>query len=348
MTQYHEAPAFLHLIDLASAAFGGQTLVASDEFFAPKENLVLPGRGIYLPDKYTERGKWMDGWESRRKRTPGNDWCIIKLGTPGVIRGVDIDTNHFLGNHPPHASIEGISVEGTPAEGWEAASWTPLLAQSELKAGSQNLFPIDNEQTWTHVRLSIYPDGGVARLRVYGDVEASWHPHPDDDNLASQLQPGEVDLVAARNGGLALACSDMFFSPMNNLILPGRGTNMGEGWETRRRRDDENDWMILRLGAPGTLTWIEVDTNHFKGNYPNKCSVEGINHPGATAEELRSQDTPWAPVLAPTPMEAHQRHHFRQELLNGGPFTHVRFNIFPDGGVSRLRLYGLRNEEPTP
>ena len=223
-----------------------------------------------------------------------------------------------------------------------------MLAQSELKAGSQNLFPNDNEQTWTHVRLSIYPDGGVARLRVYGDVEASWHPHPDDDNLASQLQPGEVDLVAARNGGLALACSDMFFSPMNNLILPGRGTNMGEGWETRRRRDDENDWMILRLGAPGTLTWIEVDTNHFKGNYPNKCSVEGINHPGATAEELRSEDTPWAPVLGPTPMEAHQRHHFRQELLNGGPFTHVRFNIFPDGGVSRLRLYGLRNEAPIP
>jgi allantoicase len=290
----------------------------------------------------------MDGWESRRKRTPGNDWCVIKLGTPGVIRGVDIDTNHFLGNHPPHASIEALCVERDPAEGWESAAWVPLLPQSALQAGSQNLFPIDSDQTWTHVRLSIYPDGGVARLHVYGDVQTTWSHHPDDEALAARLEPGEVDLVAARNGGLALTCSDMFFSPMNNVILPGRGNNMGEGWETRRRRDDGNDWMILRLGAPGTLTWIEVDTHHFKGNYPNQCSLEGVSLPHATAEELRAKDTPWTPVLAPTPLAAHQRHHFRQELLTGGPFTHVRFSIFPDGGVSRLRLYGLRGEDTTP
>ncbi len=338
-------PAFMSLIDLASEAFGGRTLEASDDFFAEKENLLRSGRGIYIPEKYTDRGKWMDGWESRRRRGPGNDWCIIKLGAPGIIRGVDIDTNHFLGNHPTRASVEGLNVEETPTDDLKNGPWVPLLPESPLNPGSQHLLPVASSATFTHVRLSIYPDGGVARFRVYGDVQPRWNRHPDDEARADFLREGEVDLIAARNGGLALSCTDMFFGPMNNLLLPGQARHMGQGWETRRKRAPGHDSMILRLGAPGTVTFAEIDTMHFKGNYPDKCSLEGVYLPGATAETLAQDATPWAPLLAPTSLQAHHPHRFRKELLETGALTHIRFHIFPDGGVARLRLYGLRSEE---
>ena len=338
-------PDFTALIDLASTSFGGATLSASDEFFAEKENLLRPGRGIFIPEKYTDRGKWMDGWESRRKREPGNDWCIIKLGAPGIIRGVDIDTNHFLGNHPPHASVEGLNLESTPCTDLTNATWTPLLPKSPLNPGAAHLFSVDSKETWTHVRLSIFPDGGVARFRVYGDVQPRWTRHPDDEARSEFLNDHEVDLVAARNGGLALTCSDMFFSPMNNLLLPHRASHMGQGWETRRKREPGHDWMILRLGAPGSITWAEIDTNHFKGNYPDRCSLEGVHLPEATAQELQDHSVPWRNLLPSTPLKAHHQHQFRDELAKLGDITHVRLNIFPDGGISRLRLYGLRTQK---
>jgi allantoicase len=289
----------------------------------------------------------MDGWESRRKRDPGNDWCILRLGAPGRIRVLDIDTNHFLGNHPPEASVEGINLQENPQneDNLVSADWQPILKRSSLEAGSQNIFEVDDNRTWTHLRLSIYPDGGVARFRAYGDVHSNWSTHSDDEALTGELQPNEVDLVASRNGGLALGCSNMFFSPMNNLILPGRATNMGGGWETRRKRDEGNDWMILRLGTPGKITFAEIDTNHFKGNFPDTCSLEWVHQPNATLDELLSPQTAWSPLLPQTKLAAHEQHRFRSEIISHEAITHVRVNIFPDGGISRLRLYGLRGEE---
>ena len=323
-------PNFTDLIDLAAERVGGRTLHATDEFFAPKENLLKPGRGVFLPEKYTDDGKWMDGWESRRKRVPGHDWCVIKLGMPGRIRGFDIDTNHFLGNYPEHASVEGAHVEGDPSAGLlETAAWEGLLPISRLEGGSRNLFEIADSRRWTHLRLHIYPDGGVARFRVHGEVL----PHP------ATLE-GELDLASIRNGAVAILASDMFFSHKNNLIMPGRSTFMGDGWETKRKRGPGHDWIIVRLADSGRIRRIEVDTNHFKGNFPESCSVEGCQAPGTPDDFMASRSLPWTEILPRTKLEAHKQHYYEAELLPGGPYTHLRLNIFPDGGISRLRVHG--------
>src|SRR2546423_4218303 len=320
------------LVDLASERVGGVALVANDEFFAEKENLLKPGRGIFIPDKYTDRGKWMDGWESRRRRTPGNDWCVVQLGVRGIIRKIDIDTNHFLGNHPPFASIDAVSVLKqfpTKPGAIEKLRWKSILKKSPLNPGSQNLFEINDEKTWTHVRLNIFPDGGVARLRVYGVVVPDW----------TKFKPGDVvDLAAIENGGVALACSDMFFSSMNNLIMPGRAKNMGDGWETKRRRGPGHDWIIVKLGRPGAIRKIEVDTNHFKGNYPDTCSIEGCSAANAAVGEL--EKVRWRKILPKTKLQPSARHIFQPEISPIENCTHVRLNIYPDGGISRLRVLG--------
>lgn len=327
--------AFTGFLDLASEKLGGQAVAATDEFFAPKENLLKPGRGVFKPDKFTDRGKWMDGWESRRSRGPGHDSCIIELGMSGVVRGVDIDTNHFLGNHPPYASVQGVRLDdGADPEDVEDERWTEVVSRSPLAPGSQNLFPAECDETFTHLRLNIYPDGGVARFRAYGEVTPEF---PDDPSE-------EVDLVALENGGRAVACSDMFFSPMDNLIMPGRADNMGEGWESRRRRGPGHDWVILEAPKAGRIERVEVDTNHFKGNYPDRCSIETIHAPGEVVDTLTWMDFEWREVMGEQKLEAHTRHFFDEEVEAHEPVTHVKLNIFPDGGVSRLRVYGTYEE----
>ena len=321
-------------VDLASARLGGKALIANDEFFAEKENLLQPGRGIFIPEKYTDRGKWMDGWETRRRRVAGHDWCVVQLGMAGIIKYVDIDTNHFLGNHPPFGSIDALFMsDAFPSENSavETLSWAPLLSKSPLKPGSQNLFPIGNDSVWTHVKLNIFPDGGVARFRVYGIVVPDW----------SRFKHGElVDLAAIENGGMAVACSDMFFSSMNNLIMPGRAENMGDGWETKRRRGPGHDWIILKLGRPGSVRKIEIDTNHFKGNYPDSCALDGCAASDASTDELLNENALWRTILPRTKLEADHRHFFESEISPIDGCSHVRLNIYPDGGVSRLRVWG--------
>jgi allantoicase len=330
-----DAAAFTGSIDLAQEKLGGKTLLASDDFFAEKENLLKPGRGIFIPDKYTERGKWMDGWESRRKRVPGYDWCIIKLGVPGVICGVDIDTNNFLGNHPPFASVDALCIDGDIPDGAvlaESNEWVEILPRVALKQGSQNIFAIAGAQRWTHVRLNIYPDGGVARFRVYGEPAPDW----------SRLKPNELlDLAAIEHGGLVTAANDMFFGNKDNLIMPGRGVNMGDGWETRRRRGPGHDWVIVKLGQLGSLKKIEVDTCHYKGNYPDVCWIDATNAPGANIDILTWPDYEWTEILPKSKLKADHRHFYETEILNPGPWTHIRLNIAPDGGVSRLRVQGI-------
>ncbi|MCY7328677.1 MAG: allantoicase, partial [Saprospiraceae bacterium] len=239
------------MTDLAAERFGGEVLNCSDDFFAEKENLLKAGRGIFIPDKYTERGKWMDGWESRRKRVAGHDWCTIKLGAEGIIYGVDIDTNHFLGNHPPFASIEAChqdDLDALAAFHDPVIMWTEILPKSPLQPGSQNFYTIENREKWTHLKLNIYPDGGVARLKVYGKVTKDW---------STVLENEIIDLAAATNGGQAIACNDEFFSHKENINMPHRGVNMGDGWETKRNRTPGNrDWLILRLARKGHIQKI--------------------------------------------------------------------------------------------
>jgi len=333
---------FTGLVDLLAQQLGGRALACSDDFFAEMGNLVKPGRGVFLPDEYTDRGKWMDGWESRRRRGGADhDWCILKLGVPGKVKALDIDTNHFLGNHPPYAAVDALFAPDATAQDLIDGDWQEILPQSPLKAGSQNIFVAPTEGAVSHIRLRIFPDGGVARLRVYGDVVTDWRLTEDREKTVVMVRPNEVDLVSLRNGGKALACSDMFFSPMENLILPGSAANMGGGWETRRKRTPGHDWIVLEFGARGTVTMAVLDTQFFKGNFPESASIEVIDAPGARITDLIASDA-WKTLVNRTPMESHKRFHFRDELEDTGPATHVRVNTFPDGGLSRLRLYGIR------
>ena len=319
---HNHSPTFTRLADLASARVGGRAIATNDDFFAPKSNLVKPGPAIFIPGKYTSRGKWMDGWESRRRRTPGHDWCVVQLGMRGRIRGVDVDTSFFTGNYPSHCSIDARDV-GT--------GWTEILPTTPLQGDSHNFIAIDNDQPWSKLRLNIYPDGGVARLRVYGDVLVNW---------AQITKSGRaVDLAAIGNGGLVLAASDVHYGATGNMLMPGRAENMGDGWETKRRRGPGHDWAIVRLGTPGTLSKIEIDTNHFKGNYPDSASIEGCLMPGASVADL--ERAPWRNILPQTKLRAHHRHYFTTHLAHRGPVSHLRLNIFPDGGVSRFRVHGL-------
>lgn len=317
---------FTDLVDLAAQRLGGAVLAANDELFAPKENLLKPGEAVWIEGEYTDVGKWMDGWETRRRREPGHDWCLIRLGLPGVPRGVVVDTSHFRGNYPEACSLEACTVEGYPAPGeLMAAEWREILPRSPLEGHTKNQFPIERDfGRITHLRFNIYPDGGVARLRIHGEVVPDW------DRLLRR--PGEADLAGAENGGIVLSCSDMFFGNRHNLILPGPSRGMHDGWETKRRRGPGHDWAVLKLGMRAPLHRAEVDTSHFKGNAPGSCSLEACDAPDGDPRG-------WQEILPRSPLIPHTRHLF-DELAAAGPFTHVRLNIFPDGGVARLRLFG--------
>ena len=332
----HSIPSFTALANLASARLGARAIAASDDFFAPKSNLVKVEPPVFVPGKFTTRGKWMDGWESRRRRTPGHDWCVIELGMRGAVHGVDVDTSHFTGNYPSHCSVEALDTVAAGRAPSRALleqngpPWTTILRESPLTGDAHNHFATGDRHAWTHLRLNIFPDGGVARLRAYGTAAIDW--------TEVRRQGRAIDLASIRNGGLVLGASDMHFGARDNLILPGRAANMGDGWETRRRRGQGFDWAIVRLGAPGRITRIEIDTNHFKGNYPESASVEGCYLPNAALEALDRAS--WREVLRRTPLAPHKRHLFSSAIIGAPPVSHVRLNIFPDGGVSRLRVHG--------
>ena len=320
---------FTELVDLAAARLGGGVIYTNDEFFAPKESLLLESAPVFIEGKYTERGKWMDGWETRRRRSPGYDWCIVRLGVAGIVRGFVVDTAFFRGNYPESCSIEGCKLPGVPdLAALEKAQWRELLPKSQLQGDSRNLFAIAANESVTHLRLNIFPDGGVARLRVHGEVTPSW------ERLRKR---GQVDLAAVENGGRVISASDMFFGHRHNLIMPGRGTHMGDGWETKRRRGPGNDWVVVRLGHAGTIERLLVDTIHFKGNAPGSCLVEACH------SDVSDNETPekgWRELLPMTPLQPDTLHSFEDELREVGDATHVRLSIFPDGGVSRLRVFG--------
>jgi allantoicase len=327
---------FAQLADLASERLGGRVLEANDDFFAPKENLLKESNPIFIEGKYTDRGKWMDGWETRRSRTPGHDWCIIRLGLPGVIRGIVVDTSFFTGNYPERFSLEGCDLgERHPYNSEksrmrsEKTKWIQIFPETSLNGDSRNLFAVERGARFTHLRLKIYPDGGVARLRVHGEAV----PGP------GLLSRGEINLVAVENGGSVVVSSDQFYGAPRNLLMPYRAKNMGDGWETKRRRGPGHDWVVLKLGVPGTIHRVEVDTAHFKGNYPDSCALQAASVKNSPVDASNGSSLNWEQLLPNTKLKPNHRHVFTK-VQHPGVATHVRLQIFPDGGVSRLRLFG--------
>ena len=323
------AAPFEKFVNLADARLGTRILSVTDDWFADANRLFQPTPAVWKEGVFDDNGKWMDGWESRRKRFEGFDTAVIRLGVAGVIKGVDIDTSFFTGNYPPSASLEACFLaEGDPDQ---HTVWTEILPSLELQGNSHHYHQIDSDQPFSHLRFNIYPDGGVVRLRVHGMPYRDW----------SKVDPeAQIDLASALNGGRSIACSDEHYGSMSNILNPGRGVNMGDGWETARRRTPGNDWVIVALGQPGEVEKVIVDTLHFKGNYPDSCSIQGAFVKGGTDSQIETQSLFWRELLPSQKLSMHAEHEFAEQINAIGPITHIRLNVFPDGGVSRLRVLG--------
>jgi len=320
---------FHRWIRLEQPRLGTRVMFATDDFFGDKSRLIDPADPVFIADKFDDNGKWMDGWESRRKRAEGHDFCVIRLGVHGVIRGLDVDTSHFTGNFPPEASVEAcVSEQENPDED---ADWQEVQSRIALQGDSHHFLHIHNDQAFTHVRLHIYPDGGIARLRIYGEVKPDWSEVSRDDYL---------DLFALENGGRAILCNDQHFGSKHNLNLPGRGINMGDGWETARRRKPGNDWVILALGHPGLIERVEIDTAHFKGNYPDRASLQATLISDADLQNVEEASRHWPELLPQQKLKMDTQHWFEGELNDLGVVSHLRLSIYPDGGISRVRIIG--------
>jgi allantoicase len=303
------------MIDLISERVGGRVVAFNDEFFAPAVNLISAHAPV-ANDDYTDRGKWMDGWETRRRREPGHDWVIVALGIPGRILSVTVDTSHFTGNYPEHFSLDANGGDDPEGE------WVEIIPKTGLEGHSVAEFAVDDPHRVVMVRLNIYPDGGVARLRVEGE------PIPAMDQVCPE---GEIDLASAVVGGEAVDASDLHYSPPSNLLRPGPSAGMWDGWETKRRRDDGNDWVTVRLGMRGAVQRLVVDTSHFKGNAP-----------GSVSADLSEDGTTWARIVERVPVSPHEKNTVG---MDGSAGRFLRLSIHPDGGLARLRVLGRPDRE---
>ncbi|TRM69398.1 galactose-binding domain-like protein [Schizophyllum amplum] len=324
---------FSALTELSSVALGGKIISVSDEFFAEASNLLLVEPAPSLKGQFGPNGALYSGWESRR-HNPNYDWCIIRLGTSGTIQGFDVDTTHFNGNEAPEVSIQVLdgSIDQPPSE--NDSRWVEVLPKVPIGPTSRHLFTIPETTCANYVKLNMIPDGGIARFRVYGKVAPVFPSDPSQlFDLAHVFAGGRVDFI-----------SDQHFGVGSNLILPGRGKDMGDGWETKRsRQPGHKDWVIVKLGVPGTLEQVEIDTAHFKGNFPDSVELHALFVDGDkdwTATKGKIED--WAPILPRTKVGPHRQHHFLLENVQGKVYTHVKMTIHPDGGVKRIRLLGYR------
>jgi allantoicase len=314
-------------VNLAARRLGAGVIGASDEFFGEKENLLRAERPAFRPHTFGHKGQVVDGWETRRRRVPGHDWALIRLGAPGVLHAVVVDTAHFTGNFPAECSVEACAAEGYPSPAELLApgrDWTPVVPRSPLAGDTENRFPVTDPRRFTHLRLTIYPDGGVARLRAEGEVI----PDP-------RLLDGPLDLAALENGATIADASDRFYSPPENMISPGRAAVMGDGWETRRRRDSGHDWVLLRLAGAGHIGQAVLDTSCFLGNAPGAAALHGCD---AGASGLDAAE--WFDLLPMTGLQPDTRHRLRIGAARSRLASHVRLEIHPDGGMARLRLFG--------
>ncbi|MFI2029764.1 allantoicase [Streptomyces buecherae] len=330
---------FAALVDLADRRLGGGVIAANDEFFAERENLLLPGPSVFDPRAFGHKGKVMDGWETRRRRgvdadhpfpaDGDHDWALIRLGAPGVVHGVIVDTAHFRGNYPQRVSVEAAAVPGTPSA-WDllsdAVRWEPLVPPTPVRGHAANGFAVDAERRFTHLRLCQYPDGGIARLRVHGTVV------PDPEWLGLL---GTFDLASVVHGGAVEDASDRFYSPPTNIIRPDLARQMDDGWETRRRRErGGHDWVRFRLAGHGEIRALEIDTAYLKGNAAGWAAVYGCDATAADPADAAS----WYEILPRTALRPDSPHRFR--LAAPATATHLRLDVFPDGGIARLRAHG--------
>ena len=316
------------LIDLAQSRLGTKIVYKTDEFFAPAKRIINPWPPVFKEGVFDKHGKWMDGWETRRKRGKGYDYLILKLGKPGKIYKVDVDTSYFSGNQPSKISLEACFTKKNIPD--SNCKWTKILNKKKTKPNSHHFFNIKNKSIFTHVKLNIYPDGGVARIRIYGSMQIN-------KKFGNKI----INLTSVLNGATPIACNNEHFGRAENILAPGMGKNMGDGWETRRSRGKNFDWLILKCAKPGKISKIQIDTHHFKGNYPDKCSLQAayINKK-ISSKSIVNKSKKWKLLLNKVKLNAHKKHNFKNTLMKNNKVNYIRINIFPDGGISRIRAFG--------
>ena len=322
------------LVNLASPKMGTKILAFSDDFFGEVTRMLNDKDPIFIEDKYDNHGKWMDGWESKRRRDGGNDWAILKLGSAGIISKIEIDTSYFTGNFPPFFSLEGIYSETEPNKN---SNWKSLIAKTNLVGDCKNNFELNLKEKFNFVRLQIFPDGGVARIRLFGEVKYNWDQFNNEEI---------IELSSLKLGGSILAYNNAHYGDVSALLSEGRGKTMGDGWETRRRREPGNDWIIIKLAQKGIIEKIEIDTAHFKGNYPDRASIQAISiDKNITTKDLIQSSENWDVILDETKLTADNIHEYEINSNSKAEATHIRLNIYPDGGVSRLRIFGKKLDD---
>ena len=316
------------LIDLAQSRLGSKIVYKTDEFFAPAKRIISPWPPVFKEGVFDKNGKWMDGWETRRKRNKGNDYLILKLGKTGRIYKVDIDTSYFSGNHPSKVSLEACySKKELPDKN---SKWITILKKTPTKANSHHFFKIKNKSIFSHVRLNIFPDGGVARLRIYGSMD-----------IKKKFGKKTFNLTSVLNGATPIVCNNEHFGRAENILAPGIGKNMGDGWETRRSRGKNVDWLIIKCAAPGKIKNIQIDTHHFKGNYPDRCSVQGAYiDRKISSKSIINNSKKWKFLLNKVKLFANKKHSFKNKSMKNKKINYIKINIFPDGGISRIRAFG--------
>ena len=316
------------MINLADPRIGSKIIFKTDDFFAAAHRILSLDAPVFKDGIFDNHGKWMDGWETRRRRSKGFDYLILKLGKPGKIINVDIDTTHFNGNQPSYASIEGCFSKTKPNK---KTKWISLLNKKKLGPTKNHSFKSQNKSVFNYIKLNIFPDGGVARLRLYGIVEMGKNIYNNKNmNLSSVL-----------NGASIVGCNNEHFGRAENVIAPGRGKNMGDGWETRRSRGKNFDWLIIKFGKPGLIKKLEIDTHHFKGNYPDTCSIQTANITKKLSNKLIVNNSKnWKYILNKSKLSANKKHTFKKFLIKRNKENYLKINICPDGGISRIRAFG--------
>ena len=315
-------------VNLAEPKFGTKIIYKTDQFFGAANRILNPEKLIFKEGVYDTHGKWMDGWETRRKRKEGHDYLIIKLGRPGKIFDVDIDTSFFSGNQPSQASIEATYSIKNPSN---KTIWKTILEKKKLSPNKNHSFNIKNHSTFNYIKLNIFPDGGVARLRLNGEVDLE----------KVNLKGKNVNLSSILNGSTIIGCNNEHFGRAENVLSPGIGKNMGDGWETRRSRGKNFDWIVIKFGKPGVISKLEIDTHHFKGNYPDSITVQSayIQNKLDTKKILNSSKK-WKLLIDKTKLKPHKKHSFKSKTFNRNKINYIKINIFPDGGISRVRAFG--------
>ena len=316
-------------------------LEISDEFFASASNLLKPTAPIQKPNFFTEQGAWYDGWETRRHNPAGFDYLIIQSGVQSGanIVGCEVDTTFFTGNNGEFFEVEGTFVENydDKIDDFNKLEWDVVVEKTQLKPSQRHFFLNTlglTEKKYNLFKFKMFPDGGISRFRLYGRV-----------NIESKYETStseNEDWAYMLNGGIVTSASNQHYSSPSNLLLPGRGVNMGDGWETKRSRVPGHvDWVIVKLGKPVTfIDTVIVDTANFKGNFPNYFEVYAIFSEIRDDDQLSENDSSWVKIVEKTKGKPHFEHVLKIDYKSDIKFTHVKLVTIPDGGVKRLRVIG--------